>query len=187
MMPARVFAIVLIVGCAALGAAASQAQAPSDAAEGACKLVDRYTRLGHDPAVRIVIEGTPTTPSMMLNLSEGVLAIQGRSIPENSIEFYAPLEDWLDKFSKTGPRAMVVHVFLQDFNTSSSKSMLDVFRKLERIHVRDLSSVTINWYYEEDDEDMLEAGEDYRVLVPAVPFYLLTADAFPSMPGVGRR
>ena len=186
MTSARELTTILIVACAALVSAVSHAQTPSDAAEGACKLVDRYTRLGHDPAVRIVIEGTPKTPSMMLDLSEGVLAIKGRSIPENSIEFYAPLEDWLDKFSKTGPRAMVVHVFLQELDTSSSKSMLDVFEKLERIHVRDLSSVTINWYYEEDDEDMLEAGEDYRAQVPAVPFNLLKADAFPSLPGIGR-
>ena len=27
----------------------------------------------------------------------------------------------------------------------------------------------VNWYYEEDDEDMLEAGEDYEAIV-SIPF-----------------
>ena len=51
---------------------------------------------------------------------------------------------------------------MEYFNTSSSKCILDVFKKLESISD---SSVSVKWYYEEDDEDMLEAGEDYEAII----------------------
>jgi hypothetical protein len=34
------------------------------------------------------------------------------------------------------------------------------------------ADVVINWYYEEDDEDMLEAGEDYESIIK-VPFKMI--------------
>ena len=44
----------------------------------------------------IIIEGTPKTPTVKFDSTEGVFEIKGRSIPENSVEFYKPLVDWLD-------------------------------------------------------------------------------------------
>ena len=34
------------------------------------------------------------------------------------------------------------------------------------------NEVEVNWYYEEDDEDMLEAGEDYESII-RVPFKMI--------------
>ena len=47
----------------------------------------------------------------------------------------------------------------------------NVFKKLEAIH-KNKYDVQINWYYEEDDEDMLEAGEDYESII-RVPFKMI--------------
>jgi len=117
------------------------------------------------------IDGTPKTPSISFDLATGVLEIKGRSIPENSIEFYKPLVDSLDKYA-TGPKGKTnVNIQLEYFNTSSSKCILDIFKKLESIH-KSGSAVTINWHYEEDDEDMLEAGEDYQAII-SVPFKMV--------------
>ncbi|MFO7657664.1 MAG: DUF1987 domain-containing protein [Bacteroidales bacterium] len=119
----------------------------------------------------ILIEGTPKTPSVKYDPNKGVIEIKGRSIPENSIEFYKPLVDWLDDYSKDPKQKTLVNVQLEYFNTSSSKCILDVFKKLETIH-KSNHDVQINWYYEEDDEDMLEAGEDYESII-RVPFKMI--------------
>ena len=37
------------------------------------------------------LEETPKTPQIYFDYSQGTLVITGRSIPENSIEFYSPL------------------------------------------------------------------------------------------------
>ena len=119
----------------------------------------------------INIEGTPKTPSVKFDAEKGVIEIKGRSIPENSIEFYKPLVDWLEKYANEPLDTTMVVVQLEYFNTSSSKCILDVFKKLETIH-KSNKEVLINWYYEEDDEDMLEAGEDYESII-RVPFKMI--------------
>ena len=72
------------------------------------------------------IDGTPKTPSISFDLASGVLEIKGRSIPENSIEFYKPLVDSLEKYAGSPKSATNVNIQLEYFNTSSSKCILDV-------------------------------------------------------------
>lgn len=112
----------------------------------------------------IKIEGTPKTPTVTFDNTSGVLTIKGRSIPENSIDFYKPLVDWIEKYAENPNELTVLNMQLEYFNTSSSKCILDVFKKLERIS-KDGKDVQIRWHYEEDDEDMLEAGEDYDAII----------------------
>ncbi len=119
----------------------------------------------------ISIEGTPKTPAVGFNAETGVIEIKGRSIPENSIEFYRPLVEWLEDYSKNPQKLTTVNIQLEYFNTSSSKCILDVFKKLESIK-KARNDVIINWYYEEDDEDMLEAGEDYESII-RIPFKMI--------------
>jgi len=119
----------------------------------------------------IIIEGTPKTPSIKFDAKDGVFEIKGRSIPENSVEFYKPLNEWLDTYMQVPLDKTVVNIRLEYFNTSSSKCILDVFKRLESIH-RSKHDVEINWFYEEDDEDMLEAGEDYDSIIK-VPFKMI--------------
>ena len=122
----------------------------------------------------VTIEGTPKTPTINFDMQKGVLEIKGRSIPENSIEFYKPLVDWLEKYSSSPKPQTNVNIQLEYFNTSSSKCILDVFKKLEAIH-KNGSEIIINWYYETDDEDMLEAGEDYQAIIN-VPFKMIEVE-----------
>jgi hypothetical protein len=117
------------------------------------------------------IEGTNKTPSVNLDPESGVIEIKGRSIPENSIEFYRPIVEWLDQYAKNPNKKTIVNVQLEYFNTSSSKCILDIFKKLESLK-KARNEVVINWYYEEDDEDMLESGEDYESII-RVPFKMI--------------
>ena len=116
----------------------------------------------------INISGTSKTPSVRFVASEGLLEIKGRSIPENSLDFYKPLIDWAESYANGKAPETSVHIQLEYFNTSSSKCLLDLFKRLEVIS----SKATILWYYEQDDEDMLEAGEDYEAIIN-VPFKML--------------
>ena len=119
----------------------------------------------------LAIEGTPKTPTIKFDPTSATLEIKGRSIPENSIEFYKPLVDWLEKYAMKPNGKTNVNIQLEYFNTSSSKCILDVFKKLEGIH-KGGNEVIINWHYEVDDEDMLEAGEDYQAIIN-VPFKMV--------------
>jgi hypothetical protein len=119
----------------------------------------------------LLIEGTAKTPTVRFDGNQGLIEIKGRSIPENSIDFYRPLVDWLDRYAQSPRQQTKVNIQLEYFNTSSSKCILDVFKKLESIHKLN-KEIVINWYYEEDDEDMLEAGEDYESII-RIPFKMI--------------
>lgn len=119
----------------------------------------------------IEIEGSPKTPEINFNSDSGIIEIKGRSIPENSIEFYKPMIDWLEEYAASPKSKTTVNIQLEYFNTSSSKCILDVFKKLEVIS-KNGNEVEVNWYYEEDDEDMLEAGEDYQSII-RIPFKMI--------------
>lgn len=123
---------------------------------------------------RISIEGTPKTPTVVFDADQGLLELKGRSIPENSIEFYKPIVESLDSYAQSPKDLTNVNIQLEYFNTSSSKCILDLFKKLESIH-KNGKNVVINWHYEEDDEDMLEAGEDYQAIIK-VPFQMIEVE-----------
>lgn len=122
----------------------------------------------------LVLEGSPKTPTIEFNPNTGYLLIRGRSIPENSIEFYKPLIEILEAYNENSQATTKVDIQLEYFNTSSSKCILDVFKKLEAINSGS-SEVLINWFYEEDDEDMLEAGEDYDAIIK-IPFKMIEVE-----------
>lgn len=109
---------------------------------------------------RIFLEPTRVTPLVNFDPEEGILELKGRSSPENSINFYQKLIDSLDEYVESDKEALVANFAFEYFNTSSSKCLFDIFKRLAKIHAVGKEMV-INWFYEEDDDDMMEAGEDY--------------------------
>lgn len=116
----------------------------------------------------IHLEGTEDTPKIILDRNNGIFEISGRSLPEDTAEFYKPIVEWLEQYAKK-PNAETVFTFkLEYFNTASSKLILDILSKLEAI-----PGTTISWYFHEDDEDMEEAGTEFSELVE-IPFEFKT-------------
>jgi len=113
---------------------------------------------------KFFIEPTRVTPLVNFDPEEGILEIKGRSSPENSILFYQKIIDNLDDYADNGGDEFTANFSFEYFNTSSSKCLFDLFKKLNKISDAG-KELIINWYYEEDDEDMMEAGEDYADLL----------------------
>lgn len=122
----------------------------------------------------ILRDSSAKTPAINFDAKSGVLLLKGRSIPENSIEFYKPLNDWLDLYGEKPCQETTIDMKLEYFNTSSSKCILDLLKRLEKINQTG-SKVSVNWYFESDDEDMEEAGEDYQAIVK-LPFKMIEVE-----------
>lgn len=110
------------------------------------------------------IEATAKTPYISFDPVQGTFEIRGRSIPENSIEFYNPLLSYLDDLQVNEAGEIQVEMNLEYFNTSSSKCLVEIFRRLEKLSA-DGSAVAINWYYDAEDEDMMESGADFGAII----------------------
>ena len=94
-----------------------------------------------------------------------MLSISGCSIPENADRFYSPLYDLVSSYAEVAPAETIVHIRLSYFNSSTSKYLLDILKRLEDLHASGNSSVRMQWHHTAGDLDMQEAGEDYRGLV----------------------
>ncbi len=116
------------------------------------------------------LEATQQTPKVSFDSTSGQLELRGRSIPEDSLGFYKPLYEWLDEYMKGPATQTVVLVELDYFNTSSSKCILDILRRVDRLFQAG-NQVVVKWCYDSEDEDMMEAGEDYSDLLE-VPFQI---------------
>ena len=118
------------------------------------------------------VEATQSTPEVKLNKDEGKFEFAGRSLPENAKEFYNPIMEWLENYtSEPNEKTKVIFNF-EYFNTASSKMILDVIEKLKAIQENG-KELDVDWYYLEEDDDMLEAGEDYSDITE-IPFNFIS-------------
>lgn len=108
---------------------------------------------------KIRIEENERTPLIDFDFETGVFLIEGRSLPENVRKFYDPILEKLEEYLANPLEKTVFEMKLSYFNTASAKELSEMFRLLPQ------GKTQINWYYYEDDADMLEAGQDYIDIV----------------------
>ena len=105
------------------------------------------------------LEATKYTPEISLD-SSGIISLVGKSYPENTFEFYAPMMKWLEEyFEETSVDKTVINMEIIYFNSSSSKLFFDFFDLLEEN--TEEHDIEINWIYDEENESAQEAGEDF--------------------------
>jgi hypothetical protein len=106
----------------------------------------------------LIIEETKYTPAISLQAS-GQISMVGKSYPENTFEFYAPVMEWLKNYFEAGNTALTVNMEITYFNSSSSKLFFDFFDMIED---NNNDEIVVNWIYDEENESALEAGEDFQ-------------------------
>lgn len=109
----------------------------------------------------LVSEKTKNTLGVNFNCSTGIFELTGSSYPENAAEFFRPLIDWIQKYFLEVTKKIVLNIKLDYLNSSSIKYLSDIFDKLENYH-KSGGEVEVNWFYKEDDEDIMEMGEEIK-------------------------
>lgn len=110
---------------------------------------------------KIVIQNAmKTSPGIYFYPDKKVLEITGRSIPENPEFIYSNLCDWVNNYFSNGRQDLTVNLSLEYVNSGSSKFLLGALRLLASF--KKTNDISLRWLYEEDDESILELGENYR-------------------------
>jgi hypothetical protein len=107
--------------------------------------------------------GDYDVPTVFFNAETGLCEIKGESYLEKTAEFYDRLLNWLDEYIAEVGKPLVFNFKLSYFNTSSSKRILYLILKLKEYEDNG-GEVTVNWYYDQDDTDMEEDVEDFRII-----------------------
>jgi len=123
------------------------------------------------------ITGTSVSPTIDFNLETRVLEISGYSRPENVRDFYFPLIQWLDDLNNSLTINKTINTDIEPFtfkfrliyfNSSSAKFIYDIIIMLNGFQ-NDGFPLKIYWYYDEDDDELREAGEELSDMAN-VPF-----------------
>lgn len=99
---------------------------------------------------------TRTLPEIDFEEINGILKLSGKSISNEVPEYYKPILDYVREIVKSLNK-LEVTIDFEYFNTKTARELIRLFDI-----IKDVKDLTINWYYEEDDESMLEAGKDYE-------------------------
>lgn len=121
--------------------------------------------------VALTITPTLRTAGVSFNTETNVLEISGISIPENADAFFQPMYDWLEQIVKLYKGNITVRINLTYFNTSSVRHLLIIIKTLIASY-RD--TLTVQWVYESDDEEIRERGEQLAEVVK-FPFEFIAA------------
>lgn len=114
------------------------------------------------------IQATIKTPEVLFDPKNEVFEIKGKSVPDDAEAFFSDILAWIDDYV-TKPNAFTtLKIDLEYFNISSSKRILFMLYKLNEI--KEIGKdIKVEWFYNEDDEDMFEVGQDYAFMVK-IPF-----------------
>ena len=122
------------------------------------------------------IEASVKTPSITMDENEGSISIKGISIPEDPHEFYYPLLKALEDYRNAPAAKTALNLQLEYFNTSSTLIIRNLIKDLGMI--KEKTDLVVNWFFESDDEDMKEAGEEFKMLFADIKFNVTAVDSF---------
>ena len=105
-----------------------------------------------------ILSPTKNTPEVILE-PKGIIKLRGRLIPENAENFFNPIEVWINEYFKNPANITTVEICLEYINSAGTTYLLDIIHKITHIHLRkNTKKFIIYWYYNDEDEDMLEKG-----------------------------
>ncbi|MDF1547856.1 MAG: DUF1987 domain-containing protein [Bacteroidales bacterium] len=100
-------------------------------------------------------------PNVDFNAETGIFTLSGKSYLEDTSQFYLGILEWLDQYFHEVKKPVQFNMKLNYYNTSSSRSILDIFDLL-KLYEEGGGQVEVNWYCREIDFDSVqEEVEDY--------------------------
>ena len=108
---------------------------------------------------KYIVTGSSDKPYINLDHESGILMIGGASLPENVLEVYQPVVDWLREYMLQPNPVTRVKFQFEYLNTASSRmimQLLEQFLKLREV----CKTFSISWIYDKSDLDMRDFGEE---------------------------
>jgi hypothetical protein len=115
----------------------------------------------------LIINGTDDTPSINFDNTSGIFEITGKSLPEEVVNFYAPVIDWVERYVLKPNTSTTLKLKLIYFNSSSQRYLHELLTCFEKIGQK--GNVTVEWHYHEEDDEMRDSGEEYNDMID-LPF-----------------
>ena len=100
---------------------------------------------------------TNKTPEFLFR-PDGMFKIIGRGLFGNRTKVTEQIMNWIDEYLSNPGEVTYVIISFEYLNSFSTTILVSILRKLSQVILQS-KKLVIQWYYEEDDEDILERGE----------------------------
>jgi hypothetical protein len=121
----------------------------------------------------LIIEKTISTPYVKFDHETGNLIISGESFPENAGKFYEPILEWLREYLKPEyTKDISFDIEMIYFNSSTSKIYMMMFDMMDAV-AENGRKIDINWKTTEDNELVIECGEEFEEDIEFLNFNIL--------------
>lgn len=104
----------------------------------------------------IHIDPTHSSPEVTFDFSEKKLTIKGICTPENPKLFFEPIIEAFEEYQKQY-KELTIDIFLDYFNTGSSKCLLNLFMKASTNPEIKINTI-VNWIVDSEDSELKESG-----------------------------
>jgi hypothetical protein len=112
-------------------------------------------------AYRFEKEKTTSTPYILIDEEKNYMRLEGRSFHENVVEFFRDVNAWLDTYLEKDFGSFTFDFEMNYFNSSTSKLLHNMLTKMDK-HASDKKKVIVNWITTEDNDIIIECGEDFQ-------------------------
>ena len=109
------------------------------------------------------MQATNRTPEITLDEVTNTMVFKGRSLPENTKQFYEQVKAKLNAYKPSEGTEISIDVAFTYVSSASLIALLSIFKQL-KLHSERGCTLKINWFYEKYDDDLLSIGEDMQHL-----------------------
>jgi hypothetical protein len=105
------------------------------------------------------IEMSLDSPKIILDEENAIFLIEGASYPADALHTYEIVLDWVENNVPKIQKQFVCVFKFKLLSSASRKLVYETLLALEKYNNAD--KISVHWYYEKHDEEILETGEDF--------------------------
>jgi hypothetical protein len=123
-------------------------------------------------AFHIEKERTTSTPYTLVDEESNYMRLEGKCFHEKVADFFKEVNDWLAEYLESDFGSFTFDCELNYFNSSTTKLLHNMLMKMDK-YASDKNKVIVNWITTEDNDIMIECGEDFSEDVSNLQFNLI--------------
>jgi hypothetical protein len=117
-------------------------------------------------------EKTTSTPFILVDEEKRHMRIEGRCFHEKVADFFKEVNDWLVVFLEKDFGSFTFDCEIEYFNSSTTKLLHNMLMKMDAF-ASSAKKIVVNWITTEDNDIMIECGEDFKEDISNLEFNLI--------------
>ena len=123
------------------------------------------------PGIYCHILPTDKTPEVILD-ADGMLLIKGRAMALNRTAPSEKIVTCIDEYLQNPARTTTVVIALDYLNSYGTQVLVSILKRISKVILQG-NELVVKWYYDEEDDDILERGhhiaETFNIPIEFIP------------------